>query len=75
MYLLKMAIEQAGTTEGPKVKAALEELSKPYDGITGSYTKPFTKTDHEAIKDDNVVMGIVKDGKVVPPAKTASAKK
>ena len=74
MYLLKLAIEQAGTTDGPKVKAALEELAKPYDGITGKYAKPFSKTDHEAIKDDNVVMGVVKDGKVVPPTKTASAK-
>jgi len=68
MYLLKLAIEQAQSTEGPKLKAALEELKAPYDGVTGHYAPPFSKTDHEAVKDANVVMGVVKDGRVVPPA-------
>jgi branched-chain amino acid transport system substrate-binding protein len=65
MYLLKLAIEQAGSTEGPKIKAALENLAKPYEGVTGSYTKPFTATDHEAVKEANVRMGVVQDGNVV----------
>jgi branched-chain amino acid transport system substrate-binding protein len=71
MYLLKLAIEQAGTTDGPKVREALENLKKPYDGVTGHYAPPFTKTDHEAVKESNVVMGVVKDGKVVPPSEIA----
>ena len=71
MYLLKMGIEQAGTTDGPKVREALENLKKPYDGVTGHYAPPFTKTDHEAVKESNVVMGVVKDGKVVPPTEVA----
>jgi branched-chain amino acid transport system substrate-binding protein len=75
MQLLAMAIEQAGSTEGPKIKAALENLAKPYDGITGRYAPPFTAKDHEAVKETNVVMGVVKDGKVVPPAAAATAKK
>jgi branched-chain amino acid transport system substrate-binding protein len=65
MYLLKLAIEQAASSEGPKVKAALEALAKPYDGVTGTYTKPFSATDHEAIHDAK--MGVVKDGKVIAP--------
>jgi branched-chain amino acid transport system substrate-binding protein len=48
---------------------------KPYDGITGRYAPPFTPKDHEAVKETNVVMGVVKDGKVVPPAAAATAKK
>jgi branched-chain amino acid transport system substrate-binding protein len=71
MYLLKLAIEQAGTPDGPKVREALEDLKKPYDGVTGHYAPPFTKTDHEAVKESNVVMGVVKDGKVVPPTEVA----
>ncbi len=71
MYLLKLAIEQAGATDGPKVREALENLKKPYDGVTGHYAPPFTKTDHEAVKESNVVMGVVKDGKVVPPTEVA----
>ncbi|HVP66270.1 MAG TPA: ABC transporter substrate-binding protein [Anaeromyxobacteraceae bacterium] len=69
MYLIKMAIEQAGSTEGPKIKAALENLLQTYQGVTGTYTKPFSPTDHEAVKAEHVVMGVVKDGVVTPPAK------
>ena len=69
VYLLKMAIEQAGSTDGPKVKAALENFKKGYVGVTGTYKKPFSATDHEAIHEANVVMGVVKDGIVVPPIK------
>jgi branched-chain amino acid transport system substrate-binding protein len=65
MYLLKMAIEQAGSTDGPKVRAALEALNTPYRGATGNYTQPFSSTDHEAIKGVNVQMGVVKNGLVV----------
>jgi len=65
VYLLKMAIEQAGSTEGPKVKAALEDLKDTYDGVTGTYNKPFSATDHEAVKEANVRMGMIKDGTVV----------
>jgi len=67
MMLLKMAIEQAGGTDGTKVKNALEELAKPYEGITGHYDKPFSKTEHEGVKD--AMMGVVKDGKVLAPKK------
>jgi branched-chain amino acid transport system substrate-binding protein len=65
VYLLKLAIEQAQSTEGPKLKAALEDLSTPYEGLTGTYTKPFSSTDHEAIKEENVLLGMVQDGKII----------
>ena len=65
MYLLKMAIEQAKSTEGPKIKAALENLSAKYEGVTGVYTKPFTTSEHEAIKEAGVVLGMVENGIVV----------
>jgi branched-chain amino acid transport system substrate-binding protein len=62
MYLLKLAFEQAGSTEGPKVKEALEELNAAYQGVTGNYQKPFSKGDHEAIKD--ALIGVVHEGVV-----------
>jgi branched-chain amino acid transport system substrate-binding protein len=65
MYLLKMAIEQAGSTEGSKIKAALENLNSEYVGVTGTYTKPFSPTDHEAVKEANVMLGMVQDGIVI----------
>jgi branched-chain amino acid transport system substrate-binding protein len=65
VYLLAAAIKQAGSTDGPKIKAALEDLKTPVDGVVTSYTKPFTKTDHEAITANIPVFGEVKGNRVV----------
>jgi len=65
IYLLAAAIKQAGSTEGPKVKAALEDLKAPVDGVVTTYNKPFTKTDHEAITVNIPVFGEVKGQRVV----------
>ena len=65
IYILAAAIKQAGSTEGPKVKAALENLTEKVDGVVASYSKPFTKTDHEAIKMGMAVFGKVESGHVV----------
>jgi branched-chain amino acid transport system substrate-binding protein len=67
MYLLALAIEQAGSTEGPKIKAALENLQKPYEGVIATFNKPYGTTDHEAIHKEQVVMGIVENKQVSPP--------
>jgi len=66
IYLLAAAIKQAGSTEGPKVKAALENLNDKVEGVVTTYNKPFSKDNHEAITADITVFGEVKDGKVVP---------
>ena len=65
IYLLAAAIKQAGGTEGPKIKAALEDLQAPVEGVVTTYNKPFTKTDHDAITANIPVFGEVKAGKVV----------
>jgi branched-chain amino acid transport system substrate-binding protein len=65
IYLLAAAIKQAGSTEGPKVQAALENLKDKVDGVVASYDKPYSKTDHEAIDFNNTVFGEVRSGKVV----------
>ena len=65
VYLLAAAIKQAGSTDGVKVREALENLSTKVDGVVTTYDKPFTHDDHEAIKADMVHMGEVKNGRVV----------
>ena len=65
IYLLAAAIKQAGSTDGPKVKAALEDLKTPVEGVVTTYNKPFSKTDHDAITANIPVFGEVKGGKVV----------
>ncbi len=64
MYILAAAIKQAGVTDGPKVREALENLGEKIDGVVATYDKPYTHDDHEAIKMGMPVMGIVKDGHV-----------
>jgi len=65
IYLLAAAIKQAGGTDGPKIKAALEDLKTPVEGVVTTYSKPFSKTDHEAITANIPVFGEVKGQKVV----------
>jgi branched-chain amino acid transport system substrate-binding protein len=65
IYLLASAIKQAGSTEGPKIKAALEDLKSPVDGVVTTYSKPFTAKDHEAITANIPVFGEVKGQRVV----------
>jgi branched-chain amino acid transport system substrate-binding protein len=65
IFLLAAAIKQAGSTDGPKVAAALENLHEKVDGVVTTYNKPYTKANHEAITLENTVFGEVKDGKVV----------
>jgi branched-chain amino acid transport system substrate-binding protein len=65
VYLLAAAIKQANSTDGPKIREALENLTSKVDGVVTTYDKPFTKDDHEAITANIPVFGEVKSGKVV----------
>jgi branched-chain amino acid transport system substrate-binding protein len=65
IYLLAAAIEQAKSTEGPKIAAALEDLKTPIEGVVATYNKPYSKTDHEAINFENTKFGEVQNGRVV----------
>jgi branched-chain amino acid transport system substrate-binding protein len=76
VYLFAAAMKQANSTEGPKLLAALQDLKTPVDGVVMTYNKPFSATDHEAIKAKDVVMGVVENGRVeFLNAEDATAKK
>lgn len=62
--LIAAAMEQAKSTEGEKVQAALENLQAA-KGVIKTYDKPFTVENHEAlsVKDFRLVRWV--DGKVV----------
>lgn len=49
VQLIAAAIQQAGGTDGEKMRAALEGLNAPVDGVMKTYDKPFSKTQHEAL--------------------------
>src|SRR6476659_3713573 len=65
VMLLAAAIKQANTTEGPKLREALENLQGPYEGVMKSYTKPFSPTVHEALVAKDYKWTHWKDGKLV----------
>jgi branched-chain amino acid transport system substrate-binding protein len=65
VWLLKAAIEQAGSTQGPKIRAALENLGTKVEGVVTTYNRPFSASDHEAITANIPVFGIVRNRHVV----------
>lgn len=64
MHLLYLAIRQANSTEGQKIKDALETLKSRYQGAITSYSKPFSREDHDAITQNMLLMGVVASGRV-----------
>ena len=66
VLLLAAAIEQAKSTDGKKIREALENLDKKLEGVVTNYDHPFSATDHEAITANIPVLGTVKGGRVVP---------
>ncbi len=64
IYLLAAAIKQANSTDGPKIKAALEDLKTPVEGVVTTYKAPFSAKDHDAITVNIPVFGEVKGGRV-----------
>jgi len=65
IYLIAAAIKQAGSTDGPKIREALENLNTKVEGVVTTYDHPFTAKDHNAISRNMVVFGKVQDGKIV----------
>jgi branched-chain amino acid transport system substrate-binding protein len=68
LHLVALAIEQAGATDGSKVRDALESLKSEYKGLIKSYKRPFTAEQHDALTDEDYVMVVWKGGKIVPVA-------
>jgi branched-chain amino acid transport system substrate-binding protein len=53
-----------GIVTGPVLKNALENMVRPYYGVVATYEKPFSLNDKDAISQNMLVMGMVKNGAV-----------
>ena len=53
-----------GNLNGPAIKAALETKSRTYYGVVATYERPFSLQDKDAITQNMLVMGMVKNGAV-----------
>jgi branched-chain amino acid transport system substrate-binding protein len=51
-----------GVTSGPAVKTALENMARTYYGVVATYDKPFSLNDKDALSQNMLVMGMVKNG-------------
>jgi branched-chain amino acid transport system substrate-binding protein len=66
VLLLAAAMRQAGSTDGDRIREALEDLRVNVDGVIMTYDRPFSKDNHEAITDaGDIFIGEVRDGQVV----------
>ncbi|HJV26705.1 MAG TPA: ABC transporter substrate-binding protein [Aromatoleum sp.] len=64
--LLAAAIRQAGSTDGDRIREALENLQERVEGVIMTYSRPFSKDRHETINSvHDVFMGEVQNGRVV----------
>ena len=65
-YLLMYAIFgiRDGRLTGPAIKAQLEDLRKVYYGVVATYDKPFDATSKDAVTENMLVMGVVRNGRV-----------
>ncbi|MGO9702095.1 MAG: ABC transporter substrate-binding protein [Xanthobacteraceae bacterium] len=66
MYILALGIAQAGSTDPDAVRAALEDLKTPYEGLIKTYAKPFTADNHDALGPDDYIMVHYEGDKIVP---------
>jgi len=66
MNLLGLAIAQAGSTDGDKIREALEDLKSEYVGLIKTYNRPFSKTEHDALGAADYIMVRYDGDKIVP---------
>jgi branched-chain amino acid transport system substrate-binding protein len=66
LHLVALAIEQARSTEGARVRDALEDLKAEFAGLIKTYRRPFTPEQHDALTERDYIMVVWRGGKIVP---------
>lgn len=65
MHLSALAIENAGTTDGPAVREGFYAIES-HDGLIKSYANPFTPEKHDALGPEDYVFTRFVDGEIIP---------
>jgi branched-chain amino acid transport system substrate-binding protein len=65
MHLAALAIEKAGSTEGPKIREGFYQIGS-YDGLIKSYAKPFTADNHDALSPSDYLFTYFKGAEILP---------
>ncbi|AWN35530.1 ABC transporter substrate-binding protein [Methylobacterium radiodurans] len=67
-HLIALAIQAAGSTEGPKVRDGFYKISA-YAGLIKTYEVPFAKDRHDALRPDDYIFATFRNGEIVAVAK------
>jgi branched-chain amino acid transport system substrate-binding protein len=58
------AMSLAGSDDGDRIRLALEQLNRGVEGVVTTYIRPFTAEDHDAITENMLVLGVVRQGRI-----------
>ena len=64
-HLLALAIEKAGSTDGPAIRDALYNIDS-YEGLIKTYEKPFSPDNQDALRAGDYIFAHFVDGKILP---------
>jgi branched-chain amino acid transport system substrate-binding protein len=65
MMLTALAIQNAGSTDGKKVRDGYYKIGK-YEGLIKNYDKPFTPQNHDALTENDYVWAQFIDNQILP---------
>jgi branched-chain amino acid transport system substrate-binding protein len=65
LHLTVLAIGNAKSTEGPKVRQGFFAIER-YEGLIKTYEKPFSPTKHDALSSNDYLFTHFKDGQILP---------
>ena len=65
MHLVALAIKNAGSTDGPKIREGFYKIGA-YNGLIKNYSKPFTPDNHDAINENDYVWTQFIDNEILP---------
>ncbi len=66
LLILAAAIRQANSLEGDRIRAALEDLRTPVQGVIMTYDRPYSRDNHETLTSPaQIHLGEVRGGRVV----------
>ena len=62
--MLRVLFQTRGDTSAPALKAALEDLERPYAGVVTTHDKPFSANDHDAFSMNMIWLGVWRRGEI-----------
>ena len=62
--MLRVMFQTRGNTSGDALKAALENLERPYPGVVTTHDKPFSNSDHDAFTRNMIWLGVWRKGEI-----------